>query len=275
MDSLRGKLILAGPMLKDPNFDRTVVLITEHTDEGAMGLVLNRPSSAASPTPCRTSRGSRRRRQRVRRRPGRAQRRDRARRVGRPGGGRRARRRRPRLRARRHRGSDAIGAAIRRARVYAGHAGWGPGQLEAELAEEAWIVETPLREELFSADAGAPLAVGAAAHGARVRAPVDDAAGPLAQLTARAFTPAPPACDIRPTASTGGRGRRSRGGHGWPLLLACALALALALLVLPAPASADVGDESSSPATAASPGPSASTPASRRSARSRSTAWRS
>jgi putative transcriptional regulator len=46
--------------------------------------------------------------------------------------------------------TDAIAAAIVRARVYAGHAGWGPGQLEEELAEEAWIVESPLREELFS-----------------------------------------------------------------------------------------------------------------------------
>ena len=45
MVSLRGKLLLAGPTLKDPNFDRTVVLITEHTEEGAMGLVLNRPST--------------------------------------------------------------------------------------------------------------------------------------------------------------------------------------------------------------------------------------
>src|SRR4051794_41756461 len=43
-DSLRGKLILASPALQDPNFMRTVVLIAEHTDEGAMGLVLNRPA---------------------------------------------------------------------------------------------------------------------------------------------------------------------------------------------------------------------------------------
>ena len=50
------------------------------------------------------------------------------------------------------RGHRRRGRAVRRARVYAGHAGWGPGQLEAELDEEAWIVETPLREELFSAD---------------------------------------------------------------------------------------------------------------------------
>ena len=47
---------------------------------------------------------------------------------------------------------EALELAIRRARVYAGHAGWGPGQLEDELAEDAWIVETPRREELFSED---------------------------------------------------------------------------------------------------------------------------
>src|SRR6476659_6065696 len=43
-ESLRGKLLIAGPTLLDPNFARTVVLIAEHTDEGAMGLVLNRPA---------------------------------------------------------------------------------------------------------------------------------------------------------------------------------------------------------------------------------------
>jgi len=153
MASLRGKLLLAGPALKDPNFDRTVVLITEHTDEGAMGLVLNRPSEARVDEAV----------------PDLAW-------VGEPDdvvyvGGPVA-----------TSGvivlaewSDpaqavvlveddlgfvpgdledpaVVGAAIRRARVYAGHAGWGPGQLEAELAEEAWIVETPRREELFSAE---------------------------------------------------------------------------------------------------------------------------
>jgi putative transcriptional regulator len=44
MDSVRGKLLIAGPSLLDPNFWRTVVLVIEHTDEGALGLVLNRPS---------------------------------------------------------------------------------------------------------------------------------------------------------------------------------------------------------------------------------------
>src|SRR2546430_11803014 len=44
MDSLRGHLLVAGPGLIDPNFRRTVVLVGEHGEEGAMGVVLNRPS---------------------------------------------------------------------------------------------------------------------------------------------------------------------------------------------------------------------------------------
>src|SRR5690349_15933585 len=44
-ESLAGQLLLASPTLADPNFARTVVLIGAHDDEGAMGVVLNRPSS--------------------------------------------------------------------------------------------------------------------------------------------------------------------------------------------------------------------------------------
>src|SRR5665213_2061714 len=43
MDSLRGKLLIAPPTLVDPNFTRTVVLVAAHDDNGALGLVLNRP----------------------------------------------------------------------------------------------------------------------------------------------------------------------------------------------------------------------------------------
>jgi len=46
MESARGQLLIAGPPLLDPNFWRTVVLIVEHTEEGALGLVLNRPAEA-------------------------------------------------------------------------------------------------------------------------------------------------------------------------------------------------------------------------------------
>ena len=41
-DSLKGQLLIASPSILDPNFRRTVVFMTEHGDEGAMGLVLNR-----------------------------------------------------------------------------------------------------------------------------------------------------------------------------------------------------------------------------------------
>lgn len=43
-DSLQGRLLVAVPGMYDPNFDRTVVLLLEHTEDGALGLVLNRPS---------------------------------------------------------------------------------------------------------------------------------------------------------------------------------------------------------------------------------------
>lgn len=42
--STRGRLLVATPDLRDPNFARTVVLMLEHSAEGALGLVLNRPS---------------------------------------------------------------------------------------------------------------------------------------------------------------------------------------------------------------------------------------
>ena len=50
---LRGKLVVATPNLGDPNFERTVVLVLEHGEEGALGVVLNRPSDldVAEPLP--------------------------------------------------------------------------------------------------------------------------------------------------------------------------------------------------------------------------------
>src|SRR6202035_5527764 len=44
-ESLAGQLLLASPSLLDPNFLRSVVLIGVHNEEGAMGVVLNRPST--------------------------------------------------------------------------------------------------------------------------------------------------------------------------------------------------------------------------------------
>jgi putative transcriptional regulator len=153
MDSLRGRLLIASPMLVDPNFHRTVVLIAEHTHEGAMGLVLNRPAETlvADAVPDLSHLADA----------------DAPVYVGGPvasdsvivlaefdeperagvlleddlgfvGTG----------------GSDLgeAGDGVRRARVFAGHSGWGPGQLEAEVEEDSWIIEPPRREEIFSED---------------------------------------------------------------------------------------------------------------------------
>ncbi len=37
-------MLVAAPQLLDPNFNRAVVLMLEHSDEGALGIVLNRPT---------------------------------------------------------------------------------------------------------------------------------------------------------------------------------------------------------------------------------------
>lgn len=40
--SVRGKLLIAGPSLTDPNFERTVVVMIEHNEHGAFGFIVNR-----------------------------------------------------------------------------------------------------------------------------------------------------------------------------------------------------------------------------------------
>jgi putative transcriptional regulator len=42
MESLVGQLLVATPVLRDPNFERTVVLVVAHEHGGALGVVLNR-----------------------------------------------------------------------------------------------------------------------------------------------------------------------------------------------------------------------------------------
>ena len=44
MNSLKGQLLVANPAMPDPNFHRTVVLVLAHQEDGALGVVLNRPS---------------------------------------------------------------------------------------------------------------------------------------------------------------------------------------------------------------------------------------
>jgi putative transcriptional regulator len=146
-DSLRGSLLIAAPSLFD-FFRRTVVLIIEHAEEGAFGVVLNRPSDTevreAVPALGRLTEGGE------------------LMRVGGPVS--------PETVVAIAEFEDPSESAklilgdlglvdpeveepdLRRLRVYAGHAGWGPGQLEDELERDAWIVEPasvedPFREE--------------------------------------------------------------------------------------------------------------------------------
>ena len=148
-DSLQGRLLVASPTLLDPNFRRTVVLIAVHGDEGAMGVVLNRPApaSVAEAVPHLehlVADGD-------------------SVFVGGPV--------QPEAVTALAEVDDRDSLALhvfdgigflpaelgdvdepptRRARVFAGYAGWGDGQLEAELGESAWIVEPARPEDVFS-----------------------------------------------------------------------------------------------------------------------------
>ena len=149
MDSLKGQLLVAGPGLLDPNFWRTVVLVGEHSGEGALGVVLNRASETtveeAAPELAQLADG-----------------------MGRI-----------------HVGGPVQPSAVvvladfveppdddalvvesvgflppevdpdelgelRRARVYVGYAGWAPGQLDGELDEGSWIVEPARADDVFT-----------------------------------------------------------------------------------------------------------------------------
>jgi putative transcriptional regulator len=147
VDSLAGQLLIASPALFDPNFRRMVVLIAEHGDEGAMGLVLNRPSDttvAEGVPPLSALAG-----------PAEPVY------VGGPvepeGVIVLAEFEDPAEAAAIVVGDVGFVPAdggedvdVRRARVFAGHAGWTGGQLEAELEEGSWIVEPALPEDVFA-----------------------------------------------------------------------------------------------------------------------------
>ena len=148
-----------------------------------MGLVLNRPAASSV---LRRSAGPRLAGRRggagLRRRAGRRDRRDRARRVRPARGGRRPGRGRPRVRRdrrrrpRRARRRDPARAGVR------GSRGLGAGQLEGELEEEAWIVEPPRREEIFTEDAEGLWAAVLRGKGRRYALLSHDAARSVAEL---------------------------------------------------------------------------------------------
>ena len=152
MESARGQLLIAGPALLDPNFWRTVLLVVEHSEEGALGVVLNRPSETTvldavaqledlvdaddpvfiggpvqpssvivlaefeDPSDAALVAFAD---------------------VGVLGTGS---------------SLEELAAGVRRARAFVGHAGWGPGQLDGELERGDWIVEAARREDAFAED---------------------------------------------------------------------------------------------------------------------------
>jgi putative transcriptional regulator len=142
-DSHRGKLLIASPALSD-FFERSVVLLLEHNEEGAMGLVLNRSSETliAEAVPTLADLGD----------DGELVR------IGGPVSQNSVvvlgqfddpeESSRPIL------GSVGVvdpdrTESLVRLRVYAGHAGWAPGQLESELEQEAWVVAGADTEDPF------------------------------------------------------------------------------------------------------------------------------
>ena len=155
MTGTTGRLLVAEPMLGDPNFDRTVVLMVQHTADGALGLVLNRPTDVAVADALpewgavATDPGVLHFGGPVEEQSGwclaRAHEPERARRVR--AGGRRPRARRPRARSR-----PTWRPSFHAVRLYAGYSGWGPGQLEHELAQDAWFVADAEPDDPFLPD---------------------------------------------------------------------------------------------------------------------------
>ncbi len=163
--SLKGRLVVATPVLGDPNFARTVALVLEHGDHGALGLVLNRPSEVALGAPLSRWRelasppgvlfvGGPVSREAV---IGLARLAGRGPGSGIPGipgipGG--ARGVQPvvgdlnvvDLTA----DPDQLAPSVAALRIFTGYAGWGGGQLEAEIGQRAWFVVDAAPTDAFS-----------------------------------------------------------------------------------------------------------------------------
>ena len=143
-NSLRGDLLIAAPSLFD-YFRRTVILVLEHNEEGAMGVVLNRPSETTVGEAVSTLASLADDEELVR--------------LGGPVSPESVvalgEFDDPTQAANAVAGSlglldpDEPDPSLRRLRVYAGYAGWGPGQLESEIEDGAWIVESLDPEDPF------------------------------------------------------------------------------------------------------------------------------
>ena len=165
--SLAPALLLSMPQLVDPNFNRTVVLLCQHSDRGAFGLVVNRPLKTSGPVVVevradagvaepRTVRSSEAELQMW---------------VGGPVEPQRswilvaddedaAEEARVRI-------ADGLYLSTSpellqrlmgpeppaRTRFIVGYSGWGPGQLDAEIQESAWLISDVDRELIFNTPA--------------------------------------------------------------------------------------------------------------------------
>lgn len=156
---LAPSLLLSMPQLIDPNFARTVVLLCEHAAEGAFGLVVNRPAQVSAA-------------EAVQFEPPLQNTNDLPLLIGGPVEPQRG----WILTATAPDGVDAreVGAGLflsasplllrrvlttrpapRRTQVLAGYAGWGPGQLDAELAASAWLIMPVELDLIFEIPAAA------------------------------------------------------------------------------------------------------------------------
>lgn len=155
-NSLTGRLLVAMPALEDPNFERAVVLVLDHDEEGALGVVLNRASDVALEDALA----------------------DWSMLAGPPGvvfGGGPVEPTAvvalghelsdvPVLEGRAvHGGEDGLGPVrlvdvsaappvgeLAEVRVFAGYAGWAPGQLEDEIGQGAWTSVPALAQDVFT-----------------------------------------------------------------------------------------------------------------------------
>lgn len=150
---MRGQLLIAGATLPDPNFARTVVLVCEHSAEGALGLILNRPGELfvgecapdladltgddavideggpVQPDALLVLAEFED--------PGQAG----IHVIGNVG-----------LVGDSSELDDLVSGTLR-ARIFSGYAGWGPGQLDAELEREDWFVAPAGVDDIFNPDA--------------------------------------------------------------------------------------------------------------------------
>ena len=158
--NLTHHFLIAMPNMADPYFAKTLTYICEHNDQGALGLVVNRPIDM-------TLQALFERLSLTLRDAGRKRRRSTS--AGRCGPGVRAARARRQLavdaaRARRHRPHhvkdilEAVGRGEGPSRILVtlGYAGWSPGQLEHELAQNAWLTVEARDAIIFDALGGAP-----------------------------------------------------------------------------------------------------------------------